>query len=182
MGLGIDIIIFVSAILFGIFLYWRESNGNGAYRFINKVMNSKELQMDAKNPKGFIYKQPFIPRLLFVVISLLIIGLVLQFLTPIEIFSNYFALSGFATFATGTLIGTYLANFVIKTTEVVEEKSDSLGDLVGDAVEKGKGLIEDLKNKDNKALEEAKNEIAEKQEPEVDKKSARERLKDKGLM
>lgn len=182
MGLGIDIIIFVSAILFGIFLYWRESNGNGAYRFINKVMNSKELQMDAKNPKGFIYKQPFIPRLLFVVISLLIIGLALQFLTPIEIFSNYFALSGFATFATGTLIGTYLANFVIKTTEVVEEKSDSLGDLVGDAVEKGKGLIEDLKNKDNKALEEAKNEIAEKQEPEVDKKSARERLKDKGLM
>jgi hypothetical protein len=182
MGLGIDIIIFVSAILFGIFLYWRESNGNGAYRFVNKVMNSKELQMDAKNPKGFIYKQPFIPRLLFVVISLLIIGLVLQFLTPIEIFSNYFALSGFATFATGTLIGTYLANFVIKTTEVVEEKSDSLGDLVGDAVEKGKGLIEDLKNKDNKALEEAKNEIAEKQEPEVDKKSARERLKDKGLM
>lgn len=182
MGLGIDIIIFVSAILFGIFLYWRESNGNGAYRFVSKVMNSKELQMDAKNPKGFIYKQPFIPRLLFVVISLLIIGLVLQFLTPIEIFSNYFALSGFATFATGTLIGTYLANFVIKTTEVVEEKSDSLGDLVGDAVEKGKGLIEDLKNKDNKALEEAKNEIAEKQEPEVDKKSARERLKDKGLM
>ncbi|MDY2588249.1 hypothetical protein [Winogradskyella aquimaris] len=182
MGLGIDIIIFVSAILFGIFLYWRESNGNGAYRFINKIMNSKELQMDAKNPKGFIYKQPFIPRLLFVVISLLIIGLVLQFLTPIEIFSNYFALSGFATFATGTLIGTYLANFVIKTTEVVEEKSDSLGDLVGDAVEKGKGLIEDLKNKDNKAIEEAKNEIAEKQEPEVEKKSARERLKDKGLM
>ena len=124
MGLGIDIIIFGSAILFGIFLYWRESNGNGAYRFINKIMNSKELQMSADNPKGFIYKQPFIPRLLFVVITMLVVGLILQFLTPIEIFSNYFALSGFATFATGTIIGTYLANFVIKTTEVVEEKSE----------------------------------------------------------
>lgn len=182
MGLGIDIIIFVSAILFGIFLYWRESNGNGAYRFINKIMNSKELQMGADNPKGFIYKQPFIPRLLFVVITLLVVGLVLQFLTPIEIFSNYFALSGFATFATGTLIGTYLANFVIKTTEVVEEKSDSISDFVDDAMEKGKDLIEDLKNKDNKVVEEAKKEIAKDPEPETEQKSARDRLKDKGLM
>jgi hypothetical protein len=138
--------------------------------------------MDANNPKGFIYKQPFIPRLLFVVISLLLVGLVLQFLTPIEIFSNYFALSGFATFATGTLIGTYLANFVIKTTEVVEEKSDSIGGMVGDALEKGKELFEDIKNKDNKAVEEAKKEIGEEPEQEVDKKSARDRLKDKGLM
>ena len=96
MGLGIDIIIFVSAILFGIFLYWRESNGNGAYRFINKIMNSKELQMSPDNPKGFIYKQPFIPRLLFVVITMLVVGLILQFLTPIEIFSNYFALVALA--------------------------------------------------------------------------------------
>jgi len=182
MGLGMDIIIFVSAILFGIFLYWRESNGNGVYRFFNKMLNSKELQMSADNPKGFIYKQPFIPRLLFVVITLLVLGLVLQFLTPIEIFSNYFALSGFATFATGTLLGTYLANFVIKTTEVVEEKSDSLGDFVEDAVEKGKHLIEDLKYKDNKAVEEAKKEIAKEPEPKAEQKSARDRLKDKGLM
>ena len=182
MGLGMDIIIFVSAILFGIFLYWRESNGNGVYRFFNKMLNSKELQMSADNPKGFIYKQPFIPRLLFVVITLLVLGLVLQFLTPIEIFSNYFALSGFATFATGTLLGTYLANFVIKTTEVVEEKSDSLGDFVEDAVEKGKHLIEDLKHKDNKAVEEAKKKIPKEPEPKSEQKSARDRLKDKGLM
>ncbi|MBV7268207.1 hypothetical protein [Winogradskyella luteola] len=182
MGLGPDIIIFITAILFGIFLYWRESNGNGAYRFVNKMMNSKELQMSADNPKGFIYKQPFIPRLLFIVFFLLVIGLILQFLTPIEVFTNYFALSGFATFATGTLIGTYLANFVIKTTEVVEEKSDSIGDMVEGAVEKGKDFIEDLKNKDNKAVEVAKEEIKNDPEPEVDKKSARDRLKDKGLM
>ncbi len=183
MGLGIDIIIFISAILFGIFLYWRESNGNGAYRFINKVMNSKELQMSPDSKKGFIYKQPFIPRLLFVVISLLIIGLVLQFLTPLAVFSSYPAMSAFATFATGTIIGTYLANFVIKTSKVVEEKSDSIGDLLGDAVEKGKDLIEDLKPDNTvKEIEEAQEEPQSEPEPEVEKKSARERLKDKGLM
>jgi len=182
MGLGIDIIIFITAILFGIFLYWRESNGNGVYRFINKIMNSKELQMSRDSKKGFIYQQPFIPRLLFVVILLLIVGLILQFLTPLNIFSNYFALSGFATFATGTLIGTYLANFVIKTTKVVEEKSDSLGDLVSDAVEKGKDLIEDLKPDTDKVEEEAKEDTQTEAEPEAEKKSARDRLKDKGLM
>ncbi|WP_422104729.1 hypothetical protein [Winogradskyella sp.] len=182
MGLGIDIIIFVSAILVGIFIYWRESNGNGAYRFINKMMNSKELQMSADNPKGFVYKQSFIPRLLFVVISLLVIGLILQFLTPIKVFTNFYGLSGLATFATGTIIGTYLANFVIKTTKVVEEKSDSIGDLLGDAVEKGKDLIEDLKPATTEEIEEVKEDIQPEPEPEVEKKSARDRLKDKGLM
>ncbi|WP_299367230.1 hypothetical protein [Winogradskyella sp.] len=182
MGLGIDIIIFVSAILVGIFIYWRESNGNGAYRFINKIMNSKELQMSDDNPKGFIYKQPFIPRLLFVVISLLIIGLILQFLTPIKVFTNFYGLSGLATFATGTIIGTYLASFVIKSSKVIEEKSDSLGDLVTDAVEKGKDLIEDLKPDTDKIVEEPKEDMQPETEPEVEKKSARDRLKDKGLM
>ena len=178
--MGIDIIVFIASILFGIFLYWRESNGNGIYRFLNKVVNSKELQMSADNPKGFVYKQAFIPRLIFIVTSVLIVGLIIQFLTPVEVFTNYFVLSGFASFATGTLIGTYLANFVIKTSEVVEEKSDSIGDMVDDAVEKGKDLIDDLKSKEPKVVKEAKEEI--KTEPEADKQSARERLKDKGLM
>ncbi|MFK7834415.1 MAG: hypothetical protein AB8B52_14165 [Winogradskyella sp.] len=178
--MGIDIIVFIASILFGIFLYWRESNDNGVYRFLNKIVNSKELQMSADNPKGFVYKQSLIPRLIFIVTSLLITGLILQFLTPIEVFTNYFVLSGFASFATGTLIGTYLANFVIKTTQVVEEKSDSIGDMVDEAMEKGKDFIEDLKTKEPEVIEQAQKEI--KTEPEADKPSARDRLKDKGLM
>ena len=177
---GIDLIIFIAAILFGVFLYWRESKNNGIYRFFNKILNSKELQMSAENPKGFIYKQAFIPRLIFIASLLLITGLVIQFLTPIEVFTNYFAISGLASFGTGTLIGTYLANFVIKTSEVVEEKSDSIGDMVGDAVEKGKDFIEDLKTKESKVVEKVKEDI--KSEPEAEKQSARDRLKDKGLM
>lgn len=178
--MGIDIIAFIIGILLGVFLYWRESNSNGVYRFLNKIVNSKELQMKADNPKGFIYKQAFLPRLIFVVFLVLITALIVEFLTPLAVFSSYNGISAFASFATGTLIGTYVANFVIKTSEVVEEKSDSIGDIVGDAVEKGKDFIEDLKTSDSKMVEEAKEEI--KSEPKEDKPSARDRLKDKGLM
>ena len=178
--MGLELIIFIAAILFGIFLYWRESNGNGAYRFLNKIVNSKELQMSPDNPKGFVYKQPLIPRILFIVSLVLITALILEFLTPISIFGSYNGISAFASFAAGTLLGTYLASFVIKTSEVVETKSESIGDMVEDAVEKGKGFLEDLNTKDSKVIEEAKKEIDTK--PEVDKPSARDRLKDKGLM
>ena len=181
--MGLELVIFIAAILFGIFLYWRESNGNGAYRFINKMMNSKELQMDANNPKGFIFKQSFIPRLLFVVTLVLIAALVVEFLTPLPVFSSYNGISAFSSFAVGTLIGTYVASFVIKSSEVIEEKSDSLSDIVDGAVEKGKDFIEDLKSNDKEIAEDTANEVESKpEEPEVDKKSARDRLKDKGLM
>lgn len=178
--MGLELIIFIAAILFGIFLYWRESNGNGAYRFLNKIVNSKELQMSPDNPKGFVYKQSLIPRLLFIVSLVLITALILEFLTPISIFGSYNGISAFASFAAGTLIGTYLASFVIKTSEVVETKSESIGDMVEEAVEKGKDFLEDLKTKDAKVIEEAKKEIEKSQES--NKPSARDRLKDKGLM
>lgn len=181
-NMGLELVIFIAAILFGIFLYWRESNGNGAYRFLNKIVNSKELQMSADNPKGFVYKQAFLPRLIFVVSLVLIAALIVEFLTPITVFGSYNGISAFSSFAVGTLIGTYVATFVIKSSEVIEEKSESLGDMVGDVVEKGKDLIEDLKTKEPKVVEEAKKEIVEEPEPKVDEKSARDRLKDKGLM
>ena len=180
--MGLELVIFIAAILFGIFLYWRESNGNGAYRFLNKVVNSKELQMSPDNPKGFVYKQAFIPRLIFVVSLVMIAALIVEFLTPLAVFSSYNGISAFSSFAVGTLIGTYVASFVIKSSKVIEEKSDSLGDMVSDAVEKGKDLIEDLKPDTDKIVEETKEELQEEPEPDVEKKSARERLKDKGLM
>jgi hypothetical protein len=179
MGMGIELVIFIAAILFGIFLYWAESRSNGIYRFFNKMLNSKELQMKANNPKGFVYRQTFLPRLIFIVSSLLVAALVVEFLTPISIFASYYGISAFSSFTVGTLIGTYLAHFVIKTTEVVEEQSDSIGDMVDGAVEKGKDFIEDLKTKEPKIVEEAK-EI--KTEIKEEKQSARDRLKDKGLM
>ena len=177
--MGIELVIFIGSILFGIFLYWRESNGNGLYRFVNKIVNSKELQMTKDNPKGFVYKQTLIPRIIFIGVLFLVTALILQFLTPIIIFSSYPAVSMLSSAAVGTLVGTYLANFVIKSTEVIEEKSDSLGDIVGDAVEKGKEFIEDLKSDKPERTPEIE------ETPKADEapqKSARERLKDKGLM
>lgn len=180
--MGLELVIFIAAILFGIFIYWRESNGNGAYRFLNKIVNSKELQMSPDDPKGFVYKQSFIPRLVFVVSLVLIAALVLEFLTPISVFGSYNGISAFSSFAVGTLIGTYLASFVIKTSEVMEEKSGSLSDLVEDAVDKGKDLIEDLRPDENSQEEESTEEIKPENNNTDTEKSARERLKDKGLM
>ena len=179
--MGLELIIFISAILFGIFLYWRESNGNGLYRFINKIVNNKELQMKSSDRKGFVYQQAFLPRLLFVAFLFLGFAMILQFFTPFKIFGSYNGISAFASVIAGTLIGTYVANFVIKSSDVIEEKSDSLGDMVDDAVEKGKDFIEDIKSKTVDSKEDIVEEI--KEDPKITTdKSARDRLKDKGLM
>jgi len=179
--MGLEIIIFIAAILFGIFLYWRESNGNGFYRFVNKMVNSKGLQMKPSDKKGFVFQQAILPRLVFIAGGFLLVAIILQFLTPFKIFGSYNGISAFASVVVGTLIGTYVANFVIKSGDVIDEKSDSLEDIVHDTIEKGKDLIEDLTSKEDEVVEELKEE-PKKEEPETDSKSARDRLKDKGLL
>ncbi|MCL5130272.1 MULTISPECIES: hypothetical protein [unclassified Algibacter] len=170
----LELIIFVAAILFGIFIYWRESRSNALYRFFNKVINSKTLQMKPNDQTGFVYKQSFLLRLVFVGF-LFLIGIVLvRFLIPIDIAT----ISIFASMIVGTLVGTYLANFIFKSSEVIEEQSDSLEHMVHDTIEKGKDFIEDLQTRDSgEVIENIKEES-----PKVEGKSARERLKDKGLL
>ncbi len=178
----IELITFIGAILFGILLYWRESNGNGLYRFVNKLAYSKELQMKPDDKKGFVYQQSLLLRIVFITALFLVAILVTRFLIPIDLAT----ISLFASMIVGTLIGTYVASFVFKSGEVIDEKSDSLEDVVQETIEKGKDFIEDLKNKQNEKVEETLeveeeiNEITE--EPEAEQKSARERLKDKGLL
>jgi len=180
--MGLELVIFIAAILFGIFLYWRESNGNGAYRFLNKIVNSKELQMSPDSKKGFIFQRAFIPRLIFVVSLFLIIAVAVQFFTPFQIFGSYNGISAFSSVIVGTLVGTYVANFVLKSSKVIEEQSETLEDKFDNVVEKGKDLIEDFKNKgnENEVVEDVKEDITKETNP--NEKSARERLKDKGLM
>ncbi|WP_452220712.1 hypothetical protein [Lacinutrix salivirga] len=182
--MGLEVIIFIAAILFGIVIYWRESNGNGLYRFVNKMVNSKELQMKPSDKKGFVYKQSFLPRVVYVAGVFLLVAVIFQFLTPFKIFSNYYGISIFASSIVGTIVGTYLANFVFKSGEVIDDKSDSIEEVYHETLEKGKEFLNDLKNKDNKAVETAKEEIIQepKKESKPNEKSARERLKDKGLM
>jgi hypothetical protein len=174
----LELIVFIASILFGILLYWRESNGNGLYRFVNRLVNSKELQMKPDDKTGFVYQQKFLLRIVF--ISFLFLGFIViaQFLIPIGY--NYNTISTFTSCILGTLVGTYLASFIIKSTQVIEEKSDSLEDIMHDTIEKGKDFVDDIKTRTPKVIEEAKKEIE--NEPKKEEKSGRERLKDKGLL
>jgi len=174
--MSLEIIVFIASILFGIVLYWRESKSNKVYRFFNKIFYSKELQMSDSSTKGFLYQQSFLMRLVYIGVLFLVGIVVVRFIIPIDLAT----LSLFASSIFGTLLGTYLANFVFKSSEVIDEKSDSLLDAVKDTVEKGKDFIQDLESKDAKVETEVKQEM--KSKPEAEKQSARDRLKDKGLM
>lgn len=171
----LEFIVFIAAVLFGIVLYWRESQGNGVYRFFNKMMNSKELQMRSANKKGFVFQQSLLLRIVFITGLFLLIILITRFLIPIDLAT----ISMFASMIVGTLIGTYVANFIFKSNEVIDENSDSLEDIVQNTIEKGKDFIEDLKSNETNEIE-AVRKVEE--QPKAQEKSARERLKDKGLL
>lgn len=172
----LEVIIFIASILFGALIYWRESNGNSLYRFFNKVFNSKALQMSPDNKKGFIYQQTLLLRLVYITALFLIAIVITRFLIPLDLAT----ISLFTSMIFGTLLGTYLAGFIFKSSKVIDEQSDSIEEVFHDTIEKGKDFIEDLKTKETKAVEEAKKEID--NQPEIEQKSARERLKDKGLL
>ncbi|WP_405568239.1 hypothetical protein [Polaribacter sp. Asnod6-C07] len=172
----LELIIFIASILFGAVIFWRESQTNGVYRFFNKIMNSKELQMKPTDKKGFVYQQSFFLRLIFIVAFFLIGIIITRFLIPIDLAT----ISLFASMIFGTLLGTYVAGFIFKSSEVIEEQSESLEDKFQDVIEKGKDFIEDIQNKEPVAIEKAQEEI--KEAPKENQKSARDRLKDKGLL
>jgi uncharacterized membrane protein YgaE (UPF0421/DUF939 family) len=139
-------------------------------------MYSKELQMKATDKTGFVYQQKFIIRFVFIGFLFLIGIVVTRFLIPIDLAT----ISIFLSMIVGTLVGTYLANFIFKSSKVIDEQSDSLEDKVNETIEKGKDFIDDIRTRDSKVIEEAKKEIENDLKPQ--EKSARERLKDKGLM
>ncbi|MGH1383388.1 hypothetical protein [Kordia sp.] len=173
-----DIIIFISSIIFGVSLYWLEAKNNGLYRTINKITNSKELQMKPESKKGFFVDQEFIPRLIYV--NLIFIVAVLFFLLlPFSLRIEYYVSAVF-----GTMIGVYIGSFVVG----VKDKSEGIIDKV---VDTGKDIIDDIKTKGKEAADSFSSDKKETtdttkeettKEPEAPKKSARERLKDKGLL
>lgn len=168
----LEIIIFIASILFGVVIYWRESQGNGMFRFFNKMMNSKELQMKITDKKGFVYQQSFLLRLVFISALFLLLIIITRFLIPIDLAT----ISLFASMIFGTLVGSYLAGFIFKSSKIIEEQTDSLEDKFQDVIEKGKDFIEDLQIKEAEEIEKPK------EAPKASEKSARERLKDKGFL
>lgn len=137
-----ELIIFIASILLGALFFWIENKGNGVYRFINKLMNSKELQMKSTDKKGFVYQQSFLFRLVFLTFLFLTGILVFQFLIP----NNFATILLFAALVLGTLVGTYVAEFVFSSTKIIKKQTQEI-------IEKGKDLIEDLQAKDLKEIE-----------------------------
>lgn len=137
-------------------------------------MYSKELQMSPLNPTGFLYQQKFILRLVFICLIFLVGIVIARFLIPIDIAT----ISVFASCIVGTLLGTYIGGFVLKSEKVIDAQSDSLEEKFDKVVEQGKDFIQDISTRQPKVIEEAEKEI----EKDPNQKTARERLKDKGLM
>ena len=170
----LELIIFIATIAFGILLYWRESKSNKIYKFINRLMYSEELQMKSSSRKGFIFQQNFLMRLVHIALLFIVAVLISKLVLPIEIATINLFLSSIL----GTVVGTYLAGFVLKSSEVIEEQTENLEDVVNTTLNKGKAIFDDITS--NETEVEVEPEVRE--EPTVEKKSARERLKDKGLM
>lgn len=168
----LEIIVFIGAILLGILMYWRESKNNGLYRFFNKLANSKKLQMKATSRKGFLHEQTFVFRLVYITLLCMIVYGGVSALTPLNIFS--FEL--FTASVVGILGGSYIASAIIFANTKIEDNKD----FVEDTIDKSKEFVSDMIDKPKE--EEAIEEVPKKEESKTEEKSARERLKDKGLL
>ena len=171
----LEIIIFVLSILIGALFSYRESKNNSLYRFFNKIFNSKELQMKPDNKKGFLNKQPFIMKLIWIVVGYIIATGVLWFFTPVNIIYVQY----FASAVVGTLIGTYLTKLFVKTSETLS--TENVMKQAKETFEKGKDFVEDLTDTKETPVEPE----IQKDQPKTTKppkKSARERFKDKGII
>jgi len=171
----LEIIVFISAILFGILWYWRESRSNRTFRMLNKITHAKHLQMKPDDSKGFFHQQNFLLRLVYISLLFLAAALAIMALTPISIASVQL----FVACIVGTLIGSYVASAVLFANKKITENSDIVEDTLEDTFDKGKTFVNDLRG-EHKPTPQPK-ETA-KQEEVTPKKSARERLRDKGYL
>lgn len=170
----LEIIIFIIALLFGIVWYWRESRNNKLYRLVNKISNTKDLQMKPDNRKGFIHEQAFLIRLVYITLLFAVTAGIVSFVTPI----NAFYVQYFASAIVATLLGTYIASaFLFAQQKTKKENLEK-------TFQKGKDIVEDFTESiKNELKEEAPKTSTELAEPESEpKKSARDRFKDKGMI
>jgi len=173
----LEIIVFILAILFGIVWYWRESKSNKMYRLINRITHTKDLRMSAENGKGFVHEQPFLLRLVWITLLFVTTGLLVTLLTPI----NAFYIQYFASAIVGTLIGTYIASFFLFARD--STKKENLEKMF----EKGKDFVEDLTDGDDgdaikSDSKDTEPKVATEKPKTTTEKSARDRLKDKGMI
>jgi len=170
-----EIIVFIAAVLFGIILYWTESKSNRLYRFFNKLTHSKELQMKPESRKGFIHQQNFLMRLVWITLLYLVIAAAIAIVLPFVV--NY--LQYFISAIVATILGTYIASLFLFARD--KTKKENLEKVYT----KGKESIGEF-TQDIRDNFEPKNDIEPEVKPstesEAPKQSARDRLKDKGMI
>ena len=132
--------------------------------------------MAPDNGKGFVHLQPFLPRLVWVTLLFAISATLITLATPI----NAFFVQYFVSAIVGTLIGTYIASAFIFAKESANKET------IEKVLDKGKEIIGDLTEGEKpEGLERQINEspAAEKLEQGTSQtKSARDRLRDKGMI
>lgn len=160
----LELLVFIASVLFGVLLYWRESHSNKMYRFFNKLMYSKKLQMSPENKTGFLYQQKFVLRLVFITLFFLVFIVLLRLVIPIDLAT----ISLFVSCIAGTLIGTYIAGLIKKTnaTDTINPSHAKPLDEIQTQTPTETTLQTKEKTTDTAAEE----------------KTARERLKEKGLL
>ena len=130
--------------------------------------------MSPHDSTGFLYQQKFVLRLVFIGMMFLVGILIARFLIPIDIAT----ISVFTSSIVGTLLGTYIGGFILKSEKVIDAQSESLERNFDNAIEQSRDFIKDISNKEPKIIEDVEAQI----QKDPNQKSARERLKDKGLM
>lgn len=170
-----EIIVFIAAVLFGIILYWTESKSNRLYRFFNKLTHSKELQMKPENRKGFIHQQNFLLRLVWITILYLVVAAAIAIVLPFVV--NY--LQYFISAIVATILGTYIASLFLFARDKTKKEN------LEKAYAKGKESIGEF-TQDIRDNFEPKKDIEPEAKPNIEseapKQSARDRLKDKGMI
>ncbi len=166
-----EIIVFILSILLGILLYWRESKNNYLYRLVNKLTHTKDLQIKKEDKKGFLFMQPFLIRVIYLTLLIIVGFLISLILIPF----NFITVQYLITIIVGSILGTYFASLIVFANNKVENSQD----IIEETIEKGKEMLKELTETDKKEaskIEKPKDAIKE------TKKSARERLKDKGFI
>ena len=130
--------------------------------------------MSPDDPTGFLYQQKFLLRLVFVAMIFLVAILIARLLIPIDIAT----ISVFTSSIVGTLLGTYIGGFVLKSEKVIDAQSENLERKFDGVLDQSLDFIQDISNKKSTEIEELEEDI----QKDPNQKSARERLKDKGLL
>ena len=99
--------------------------------------------MGAADRKGFVYQQSFLARTCFIAAFLLMLLLITQFLILI----SYAVISLFVFLIFGILFGTYIAEFVFKSSEIIKIKIAFLKEKFQKFIRETKSFIGHLQTK-----------------------------------